>query len=71
MIGLLATRNPVVHPYTMLKLCIFGVSGVVGYVFWWAADVLGADMFTSFMISSVGSLVGCWVGWKVYQRYFR
>jgi len=54
----------------MLKLCIFGVSGVAGYVFWWAAEALGADMFTAFIISSVGTLVGCWVGWKIYQRFF-
>ena len=55
----------------MLKLCIFGTSGVASYVFWWAAEALGADMFTSFMISSVGTLVGCWVGWKIHQRFFR
>jgi|GEM_PF-1120898 len=54
----------------MLKLCIFGTSGVASYVFWWAAEALGADMFTSFAISSVGTLAGCWVGWKIHQRFF-
>jgi len=54
----------------MLKLCIFGTSGVASYVFWWAAAALGADMFTSFVISSVGTIAGCWVGWKIYQRFF-
>ena len=54
----------------MLKLCIFGASGVASYGFYFAADALGADMFTSFMISGVGSIAGCWVGWKIYQRFF-
>ena len=54
----------------MLKLCIFDTSGVASYVFWWAAAALGADMFTSFVISSVGTIAGCWVGWKIYQRFF-
>ncbi len=54
----------------MLKLCIFVVSSVVGYVFWWGAEALGADMFTAFIISSVGTIAGCWVGWKIYQRFF-
>jgi len=54
----------------MLKLCIFGTSGVASYVFWWAADALGAPFFTSFMVSGIGSLFGCWAGWKIYQRFF-
>ena len=54
----------------MLKLCIFGTSTVVGYGFWWAAEALGADMFTCFLISSVGTVGGCWVGWKIHQRFF-
>jgi len=53
----------------MAKLCIFGTSGVLSYAFYFAADALGAEMFTSFMISGVGSLVGCWLGWKIYQRF--
>jgi hypothetical protein len=54
----------------MAKLCIFGTSGVASYGFYFAADALGADMFTSFMISGVGSIAGCWLGWKIYQRFF-
>lgn len=53
----------------MLKLSILGTSMIASYVFWWAAEALGADFFVSFMISSVGALVGCWVGWKIYQRF--
>lgn len=53
----------------MLKLSIFVTSTVVSYGFWWAADTLGADMFVGFLISAVGAIVGCWLGWKIYQRF--
>ena len=53
----------------MLKLSIFVTSGVLSYAFWWATDALGADFFVSFLISGVGAIVGCWVGWKIYQRF--
>lgn len=54
----------------MLKLCIFVGSAVLGYGFWWAADLLGCDLFSAFVISGVGTLVGCWAGWKIHQRFF-
>jgi len=53
----------------MLKLSALFTSTVVSYGFWWVADVLGASFFTSFMISGIGAIVGCWLGWKIYQRY--
>ena len=33
------------------------------------AAALGADMFVGFLISSVGAIAGCWLGWKIYQRF--
>jgi len=54
----------------MRSICIFGTSAALSYVFWWAADALGASFFASFMISGVGSIVGCWLGWKAYRRFF-
>jgi hypothetical protein len=57
------------HIRPMLKLSILVTSTVTSYAFWWAADALGADMFTGFLISSVGAIAGCWIGWKIYQRF--
>jgi hypothetical protein len=57
------------HSRRMLKLCILGTSCVASYVFWWVADLLGAEFFVSFMISGVGAIVGCWIGWKIHQRF--
>lgn len=54
----------------MSKLCIFGMSTVLSYVFWYGAAALGCDFMWSFLISGVGAIVGCVVGWKIFERYF-
>jgi hypothetical protein len=59
-----------VHDRGVAKLCIFAASTAACYGFWWLADCFGADFFTAFMISGVGALVGCWIGWKLYLRFF-
>lgn len=53
----------------MLKLSVLATSTILSYVFWWAADALGADMFVGFLVSGVGAFVGFWLGWKIYQRF--
>jgi hypothetical protein len=49
----------------MLKTLIF--IGVIlgGIVFGILADWLGADIVTSFAVSTIGSFVGIWAGYKV------
>jgi hypothetical protein len=54
----------------VLKLCILVTSTVASYLFWWGAEALGADFFVGFLISSVGAIAGCWLGWKIYRRFF-
>lgn len=55
----------------MAKLCIFVGVTVSGLAFGWAADALGCEIMASFLWSGLGSLVGCWLGWKVHQLYFQ
>jgi hypothetical protein len=65
-----STYRPIfVQARPVLKFSILAGSTVASYVFWWAAEALGADMFVSFLVSSVGAIAGCWVGWKIHQRY--
>ena len=54
----------------MIKLSIFLGMLVVSTAAGMAADALGCDFFTSFLISGVGAMVGCWAGWAVHRRYF-
>ena len=54
----------------MNKLCIFVGMFVVSTAAGIAADALGCEMFTSFLISGVGGMVGCWAGWVVNRRFF-
>jgi hypothetical protein len=55
----------------MVKLLIFVGTTLGGFAFGWAASALGCEIFGAFMWSGLGSIVGCWAGWKVYQTYFR
>jgi hypothetical protein len=52
---------------SMNKLCIFVGMMVVGYAGWW----LGAKMsfFAAFALSSLGNLVGIYLGWRVNRDY--
>ena len=54
----------------MAKLCMLVGTAGVGFAFGWAADALGCEMFGSFLWSGVGSVLGCWLGWKVFHAYF-
>ena len=55
----------------MAKLCIFVGVTVGGLAFGWAAAALGCEIMASFLWSGLGSMVGCWLGWKVHQMYFQ
>jgi hypothetical protein len=55
----------------MLKLSISITSLVLSYVFWWGADELGCAFFAAFLISGVGALFGCWLGWWLHERFLR
>lgn len=53
----------------MAKLSILVTSSVLSYAFWWAADAVGFDFMTAFVISGIGAIAGCVAGWKIYLRY--
>lgn len=50
----------------MLMFVGMTVGGSVG---WWAAEEMGFELMGAFLISSVGSLVGVFVIWKVMTTY--
>jgi MFS-type transporter involved in bile tolerance (Atg22 family) len=53
----------------MLKLSILVVSTVMSFAVGYGADALGCDMFVSFLLSGVGAIFGCWLGWWLYKRF--
>ena len=53
----------------MNKLCIFGGTMIFSYVGWYLGQLLGFEFFGCFLVSSVGSVFGVWLGWKVAQHY--
>ncbi len=53
----------------MDKLCIFAGTTLFGYVFWYLGILLGFEFTGCFVLSSIGSMVGVYAGWKVAQHY--
>lgn len=51
-----------------MKLCIFAGTTICGYVGWYAGDALGLGFGWSFVISSIGSIAGVFLGWKLARR---
>jgi hypothetical protein len=50
------------------KLCIFVGTTVAGYAGWALGEALGLGFGWSFILSSVGSLLGVYAGWKLARR---
>ena len=51
----------------MNKLCIFVASGVLSYAGWYLGEPLGLGW--AFVLSSIGALVGVYVGWKIARHF--
>ena len=51
----------------MRKFSIFMAVNIIGAIGWWLGSSFG--MGTAFLLSGVGSLVGVWVGWRLYETY--
>jgi hypothetical protein len=51
----------------MTKLCIFVGTTILGYGGWYLGELFGFGFGWCFVISSIGSIVGVWAGWKVAQ----
>jgi hypothetical protein len=50
-----------------MKLCIFVGLNVGGYVGWVLGEHVG--LMTAFLVSSLGSLLGVYAGWKMAREY--
>jgi hypothetical protein len=51
----------------MNKVCIFIGMTVFGWIGWWIGDTFG--LMTAFVVSSIGSMVGVYVGWRINRDY--
>ncbi len=51
----------------MRNLCIFVAVTLLSSIGWWLGSRFG--VFIAFLLSSVGSLAGVYVGWRIYRDY--
>ena len=53
----------------MNRLLIFVGMTLSGYVGWWAGDYLGFGLMGTFLVSSLGSMAGIYVIWRIMTDY--
>ena len=53
----------------MKRLAMFLAMTVGGYVGWWAGDCLGFGLMGTFLISSLGSIIGIYVTWRLVVAF--
>lgn len=51
----------------MRNLSIFTAMTILSWVGWWIGERSG--MLTAFLLSSLGSAVGVYVGWRIHRDY--
>jgi hypothetical protein len=51
----------------MRTLCILIATTLLGTVGWWIGSHIG--IMTAFLCSSIGSMVGVYLGWRIYRDY--
>jgi predicted membrane chloride channel (bestrophin family) len=51
----------------MKRICILASMTLVGLVGWWIGARIG--LMTGFTLSSVGSVVGVYLGWRINRHY--
>ncbi|MGD0899508.1 MAG: hypothetical protein ABR915_16875 [Thermoguttaceae bacterium] len=53
----------------MSRLLIFVGMTVGGYGGWWAGASMGMGMMTTFLVSTLGSIAGVYVAWRIVRDY--
>jgi len=51
----------------MKKLCIIIGIIVFGWIGWWIGAKIG--FVTAYVLSTLGSMAGVYVGWRIYRDY--
>jgi hypothetical protein len=53
----------------MHRLLIFVGMTLGGYVGWWAGEAIGLEIMGAFLVSSLGSFAGVYLGWRIGRDY--
>jgi len=62
-------ENPPAESLTMNRGLIYIGMTIGGCVGWWVGDYIGFGLMGCFLVSSVGSLAGMYLAWRVMEEY--
>ncbi len=51
----------------MCKLCILIGMTILGWIGWWLGAKIG--LMTAFLVSGLGSMIGVYLGWRIYRDF--
>ena len=52
----------------MNRLLMFLGMTLGGYVGWWAGEYIGFGIIGTFLVSSLGSIAGVYLAWRIIER---
>ena len=67
--GLKPTKTSHKELLTVNRLLMFVGMTLGGYVGWWAGDYVGLGIMRTFLVSSLGSLAGVYLAWRIMRDY--
>ena len=53
----------------MNRLVMFVGMTIGGYLGWWAGEAMGFGLMGTFLVSTLGSLAGIYLAWRVLVNY--
>ena len=53
----------------MIRSLMFVGMTLGGYLGWWAGDCIGLKLMGTFLVSSLGSLAGVFLAWRITTSY--
>lgn len=53
----------------MNRVLFFAGTTLGGYVGWWAGEYMGFELMGTFLVSSLGSIAGIYVAWRIVVDY--
>jgi hypothetical protein len=68
--GATGTKTGHTESLIMNRLLMFVGMILGGYLGWWVGDYIGLGLMGTFLVSSLGSIAGVCLAWRIMSDYF-